>query len=98
MHKVDIHKQMTHVVKIIEEEGVWGLKQDLCQDMAQKDAWGVRSKLAKDLNPTEMLWVNEAAHARKLSTVAHLAELAAHKERLLQGPSSPPDHFLHNSL
>lgn len=31
-------KEMTHVVKIIGEEGVSGLKQDLHQDIVQKDA------------------------------------------------------------
>lgn len=76
---------MTHVVKIIGEEGVSGLKQDLHQDMVQKDAWGVQNKLAKDLNPTEMLWVNQAVHARKLTTVAHLAELAAHMRKTIAG-------------
>lgn len=86
-------KEMTHVVKIIGEEGVSGLKQDLHQDMVQKDAWGVQNKLAKDLNPTEMLWVNQAVHARKLTTVAHLAELAAHMRKTCRGP----DHFLHIS-
>lgn len=76
---------MTHVIKIIGEEGVSGLKQDLHQDMVQKDAWGVQNKLAKDLNPTEMLWVNQAVHARKLTTVAHLAELAAHMRKTCRG-------------
>lgn len=82
---------MTHVVKII-GEGVSGLKQDLHQDMVQKDAWGVQNKLAKDLNPTEMLWVDQAVHARKLT-----GSWQPIWERLLQGPSSPPDHFLHIS-
>lgn len=85
-------KEMTHVVKIIGEEGVSGLKQDLHQDMVQKDAWGVQNKLAKDLNPTEMLWVDQAVHARKLT-----GSWQPIWERLLQGPSSPPDHFLHIS-
>lgn len=40
MHKVDIHKRndTCTIVKIIGEEGVSGLKQDLHQDMVQKDA------------------------------------------------------------
>lgn len=77
MHKVDIRKKMTHVVKTIGEEAEE-------EDMAQKDAWGVRNKLAKDLNPTEM-WVNQAVHVRKLTTIAHLAELAAHMRKTIAG-------------